>query len=285
MKLQVFASSWALGGTSSALAEISSGLYDGLEAPIPSEASWTAEVRRRLADWGAPWIAEVATGGDLAPHSSVSFAEHLDHLDRSLDRAAEAGVVLATCHAGSDSWPLDRAVEFFGLALEMSQRCPFPVSFETRRGRPTSTPWNTLALLRHLPGLELTCDFAQWCVVCERLPDDSSPLASAMARARHVRARVGYAQGPQVPDPKAPEYRNELSRHESWWWGVWKIQRDRGFPITTVTPSFGPDGYTHELPFTRLPVTSAQEVNRWMVRRLRGNFLESELTVPDAKAG
>jgi hypothetical protein len=214
----------------------------------------------------------------------VSFDEHLDDLERGLERAAEAGVTLATCHAGSDSWPQAQAVDFFGLALEVARRYSFPVAFETRRGRPLATPWNTLALLKNLPGLEVTADFSQWCVVCERLPDDLTALTRTMSRTRHLRARVGYAQGPQVPDPKAPEYRTELSRHESWWWGIWKIQRDRNVSEVTATPSFGPDGYTHELPFTRSLVTSPLEINRWMVRRLRTNFAEIEASLPETPA-
>ena len=281
MKLRVFASGWALGSLGAALDELESGLYDGLEAAVPIERRAAREVRQKLDDGGSTWIADLATGSDYAPHSSVALDEHLDDLKRGLERAAEARVELVTCSAGSDSWPIERAIEFFGAALELADQFLVPVAFETRRGRPTFTPWATLAILRALPKLRLTCDFSQWCVVCERLPDDSSPLAHAMSHASHLRARVGYAQGPQVPDPRAPEFRTELARHESWWWAIWKIQRDQRCPIVTATPSFGLDGYTHELPFTRSPVTNPIEVNRWMVQRLRNAFTEIEATTPE----
>jgi hypothetical protein len=48
--------------------------------------------------------------------------------------------------------------------------------------------------------------------------EDWAACMAEFARAtKHIHARVGYAQGPQVPDPRAPEYQAALVAHERWW--------------------------------------------------------------------
>jgi hypothetical protein len=87
-----------------------------------------------------------------------------------------------------------------------------------------------------------------------------------------VHARVGYEQGPQVPDPRAPEYQRHLEAHEAWWRLVWKAQERRGFRISTLTPEFGPPDYQHTLPFTRAPVSNLEEICDWQARRQMESF-------------
>ncbi|MFX7870800.1 sugar phosphate isomerase/epimerase, partial [Acinetobacter baumannii] len=77
-------------------------------------------------------------------------------------------------------------------------------------------------IVRQLPRLRYTADISHWVVVCERLLDDPlDDLTLFLERVHHVQARVGYAQGPQVPDPAAPEYAPELAFHQRIWETVW----------------------------------------------------------------
>jgi hypothetical protein len=137
----------------------------------------------------------------------------------------------------------------------------------------------TRDLLRALPELRVTCDFSHWCVVSERLIlDEEAEILQLLAgHSHHVHARVGYAQGPQVPDPRSPEYGGELAAHERWWAAVWNSMAERGLTRFTMTPEFGPDGYLQSSPFTRIPVADLRELNRWMGKRQRGRF-ESHFT-------
>jgi len=207
----------------------------------------------------------------------VSVASHFQDLRTQVARAVAADALFCSCLVGSDSWPLPAAIEFYARALEFGTSAGIELSFETHRSRPTFHPWLTAELLRALPELRLTCDFSHWCVVCERLPDDESVLGLAISRARHVHARVGYAQGPQVPDPRAPEYEPELLAHESWWRRIAIAAADRGQSSLTMTPEFGPDGYLQRAPFSQRPVADLAELNRWMANRLRAKL--SELSV------
>jgi len=90
--------------------------------------------------------------------------------------------------------------------------------------------------------------------------------------AHHIHARVGYDQGPQVPNPAAPEYQQALLSHQNWWEMIWQSQQKRGYEVTTMTPEFGPDGYLHEAPFTREPVADLWELNTWMANEERKHF-------------
>ena len=268
MKLSLFASAWAFGGLSAAQREVERGVFDGIEGPPPESSAQARELARA----GLPYIAEICSGGSYAPASSVSVERHFEDFRSQLERASEADALFCSCLVGSDSWPPNTAVDFFGRALEVGGRSGMELSFETHRSRPTFHPWATAALLRALPELRLTCDFSHWCVVCERLPDDESVLELAIQRARHVHARVGYAQGPQVPDPRAPEYEPELLAHEAWWRRIALAGVARGQERLTVTPEFGPDGYLQQAPYSQRPVADLAELNRWMAERQRANL-------------
>lgn len=267
MKLGIFASAWAFGGLDAARSELDSGLFDGIEGPPPSDAAQVNALRRSE----VPYIAEICSGGSYSPASSVSVERHWQDLREQVKQAVRCGALFCTCLVGSDSWPLSVAVDFFGRALELGKQLGAELSFETHRSRPTFHPWATRALLEALPDLRITCDFSHWCVVCERLPDDEA-LALPIERARHLHARVGYAQGPQVPDPRAPEFALELATHEGWWRRIAQALAARGSRLLSVTPEFGPDGYLQQAPFTRRPVADLAEINRWMAARQRENL-------------
>jgi hypothetical protein len=270
VKLQTFASAWTFGSFDACLQEVRAGHFDGVESPAPATTAACRELRARLG--ATPFIAEVCTGGDYAPSSNVPVERHVADFEVQCARGVEAGAQLVSCLAGSDSWPLSRSIDVLGRMLEKGAALGATLSFETHRGRPTFHPWATAELLRALPELWLTCDFSHWCVVTERLVDDESVLDPAIARARHVHARVGYAQGPQVPHPRAPEFARELDAHERWWARIWHAARERGDEAITMTPEFGPDGYLHHAPFTRTPVADLAEINRWMSARQRARF-------------
>jgi hypothetical protein len=270
VKLSLFASAWAFGGLAACLREVDSGKFDGVESPAPESTALALELRRTR----VPYIAEICSGGSYAPASSVSIETHFRDFREQLTLAVEADALFCSCLVGSDSWPLSAAVDFFARALEFGRSAGVELSFETHRSRPTFHPWLTAELLRALPELRLTCDFSHWCVVCERLPDDESVLGLAIERARHIHARVGYAQGPQVPDPRAPEYEPELLAHEHWWSRIALAAAERGQSMLTVTPEFGPDGYLQQAPFSKQPAADLAELNRWMAHRQRGHLGE-----------
>jgi hypothetical protein len=180
-----------------------------------------------------------------------------------------------TVIAGCDAWSIGEHVEFFAEAIGIADELGVTASFETHRSRSLFNPWTARDILRQLPEMKLTCDYSHWCVVCERLLDSEPDVLSLCTeRAWHIHARVGYAQGPQVPHPAAPEYREALEAHERWWDQIWRAQLARGRQISTMTPEFGPDGYLQSHPFTGEPAADLREVNAWMARRQRERFAD-----------
>jgi len=117
---------------------------------------------------------------------------------------------------------LDTSRAFFTKALEVEARAGIVICHETHRGRILYQPWVTRDLCREFPGLKLTADFSHFAVVAERVfhdgDEDWKACMVEFARAtKHIHARVGFAEGPQVPDPRAPEYAEALEHHERWW--------------------------------------------------------------------
>jgi hypothetical protein len=271
----IFRSLWTNGFVQdSALSDCRSGLFDGLEGPVPANTVERNLFGRKLNDTGAAFIAEIVTGGGYVPDFAATMEKHIDDFREKAEAALECSPLFLTVLAGSDAWPVAQNVDFFGKLLEITGKLGIGASFETHRSRPTFNPWNTRDLLLQLPLMRITCDFSHWCCVCERLVLDDEPeiLTLCAERAQHIHARVGYAQGPQVPHPAAPEYKPELEAHERWWDAIWNVHQKDCHAITTMTPESGPDGYLQHLPFGGGPVANLDEINSWMASRQRDRF-------------
>jgi hypothetical protein len=160
------------------------------------------------------------------------------------------------------------SIDFFGQAMQLADAAGIVVSFETHRSRSLFNPWTTLRICQQLPELKLTLDFSHWCVVCERLMDTEIDVLEAIApQAWHIHARVGYDQGPQVPDPAHPRYQQELISHQAWWRMLWQAMHSRGVRQFTMTPEFGPDGYQCIDPTTDQAIGDLWHLNQWMGRQ------------------
>ena len=49
------------------------------------------------------------------------------------------------------------------------------------------------------------------------LEGQEQTLQTAINRTEHIHARVGFAEGPQISDPRSPEWVTEMSAFTSWW--------------------------------------------------------------------
>ncbi len=284
MKIELFKTLWGHDDSlEEALALAAEAGFSGIEGPVPAGEAERETFVRALEASGMHLIAEASTctpAGTYVPTPGHSPAEHLSSLAAQVVTSLPARPRFINTMAGWDAWREEEALEFFRGLLDLEQQHGIAISAETHRGRPTYSPWLTKCLLAKLPDLKLTCDFSHWCVVSERLVLDEEPelLALAARHAFHLQTRVGYAQGPQVPDPRAPEHADALDAHERWWDVVWESMADRGFTSATMTPEFGPDGYLQCAPFTRQPVADLWEVNRWIAARQRTRFEEKFTT-------
>lgn len=240
--------------------------YAGVEATLQDDPPL---VKALAADHGFRVSGMVYTAGESVEH-------HFDSFREQIDRWLEFGATQINAHSAKDAWPIDRSVEFYGRCVEYERTLPIPVTHETHRGRAFFNPWATRDILVQVPGLKLCCDFSHWVCVAERLLGDCEAIIALAAKhCRHLHARVGYEQGPQVPDPGAPEYARHLEAHERWWRLIRDAQTAAGESELTIVPEFGPPAYLHTMPHTNAPVADLDAVVEWMARRLRTSLLVS----------
>lgn len=276
MELKLFKTLWGHDGPLDAAADqaLEAG-FAGLEGNADVPQARREELRVTLQTRRLEYIQEIVTAGDYVPRRQATVAEHVADVERQLRLGQALEPVWVSIIGGCDAWSVEQSVRFFGEAQEAAERMNIACSFETHRSRSLFNPWITLAILQRLPELQLTCDFSHWVVVLERQLDNDWEAVSEVARhAHHIHARVGYAQGPQVPHPAAPEYAGALASHQRYWEQIWLMQRTKGNSVTTMTPEFGPDGYLHTLPFTQQPVADLWEINAWMGKNERAHFQE-----------
>ncbi|HEX8978116.1 MAG TPA: TIM barrel protein [Parasulfuritortus sp.] len=274
MRLDLFKTLWGHNGSlAEAAVQAGEAGFVGLEATLPLAAERQRELAAVLRDHGLGYIGEVYTGGWYVPDRRAPPERHLADVAAALAAADVLAPRFVTCIGGCDAWPLDVSLRFFEDALRLAEQAGHTLLFETHRSRSLFNPWITVELLGRLPELRLTCDFSHWCVVCERaLDEETEAMELVVEHAHHIHARVGYDQGPQVPHPAAPEYAGWLASHQRLWERIWQRRHARGESVVTMTPEFGPDGYLHELPYTRMPVADLWQVNAWMGATEREHF-------------
>lgn len=271
MELQIYKPLWGHVGTfADAVDQAVAAGFDGIEGPVPEDSEEQESMRAHLEKQRLGLIAEVTTGGGYVPDPKATPERHLADLRRGIERSLPLSPRFINTQTGLDAWPMAIQIKFHEKVVGLTTEYGVPISVETHRSRSTFSPWVTRDLLEAVPELMITCDFSHWCCVAERLVMDDDPalLALVANRCHHIHARVGYDQGPQVPDPRAPEYAVAVDRHRAWWQILWNERRERGCEVTTFTPEFGTDGYLHLEPYTQKPVADLWEVNRWMAARL-----------------
>ncbi len=208
--------------------------------------------------YGLKLIAQIVTEGK-------NFQEHYDSLSRLAEKVLDCRPILVNCQPGRDYFSFDENIKILERLVELSEETGILFTAETHRGRSTYSLIETVKYLEALPKLCLTTDVSHWMVVHESdLSAQTDSLEAAVSRSRHIHARVGYEEGPQVADPRAPEWEAHLDNHLSIWQRIVDNCRATGMEYLTVTPEFGPPKYMHTLPFSNEPVADAWEINSAM---------------------
>ena len=234
----------------------------------PPEGDALNKFRDLLAANKLGFIGMLFTGGK-------NPAEHARSFMKQAQNCAKLGAKKVTAHTGSDAWDRATANVFFAEVLAMEDDLPVSIGHETHRGRILYNPWMTRDLLVEHPKLKICADLSHWVCVAERMNwDDANGTIVRLCadRCLHLHARVGYEEGPQVPDPSAPEYAGHVEQHFTWWKQFHAAAKARGEAAFTVTPEFGPPGYLHTLPHTNVPVANLWRVCEWMSSKLREQF-------------
>jgi sugar phosphate isomerase/epimerase len=266
MQLKLVKSTWGMTGTlAENLRRIADAGYAAVEMQLPPDEV-LPEFRSLLQETKLAYVAMVITLTE----------DHLNEFKAKVEKVRALEPLQLTVHAGKDWWPWETQRAFFAEALEVERQTGLVINHETHRGRPMFTPAATARLLREFPELHINADFSHFCNVCESLLEDQTEdMALCIARARHVHGRVGHEEGPQVNDPRAPEWARQLAAHEAWWAEIIRARQLAGAAYFTFNPEFGPPNYMPTLPYTAQPVSDLWEVCRWMAQRFEGLYRET----------
>jgi hypothetical protein len=236
--------------------------------------------RTLAARHGLRCIAQVHTAGGYIKDgnyvycASPSVEEHTTSFRAQVLAALQLDPVLINVHSGHDSWNSSTAISYFlqALAIEKEIASSIVIVHETHRQRLMFNPFQTLEILScpELIDLKINADLSHWACVCERLFDDIERdpwwpvLLSLVAQHCHfVHARIGHAEGPQVIDPRRPEFAPEVNAHLSWWEAIWKSQRARKLEYSYVETEHGPEPYQsyHARPARSATVAAPEDIS------------------------
>ena len=204
--------------------------------------------------------------------SSARYEDHLKEFKTALEQAVTLKPLFINSHSGKDHFTFDQNSAFIEFTNSLSTKSGIPIYHETHRGRTLySAPISRQFIEKH-SSLRLTLDISHWCNVHESLLNDQlETIKLALSRTDHIHTRVGHAEGPQVNDPRAPEWKDAVSAHFSWWDEVVSQKRAEGKRLTMLT-EFGPVDYLPALPFTRQPVANQWDINKHMLDTLRSRY-------------
>lgn len=232
--------------------------FAATEIFLKTEKASPDDIAAQHRERGLDLVGQILTSGDTPD-------DHIRSLEEQFEFAAECAPIRINHHAGRDVFSFEDNAWIFERMIALGRESGIPVMAETHRGRPTFAATETRRYLEALPELRLTADFSHWMVVHEsNLEDQEDTLKLAIERSDHVHARVGYEEGPQITDPRAPEWKGHVERHVTLWRRIAERHRKAGSQSLTVAPEFGPPNYMHTQPFSNEPVRDAWELNVYM---------------------
>ena len=268
-ELKLLATNWGFDGTMDVYCDkVKKAGYDGIEIWWPMEKKDQDELFAALKKYN------LEVGFLCAGHQS-DYNENLQLFKQMTEAAATNNIqkpLYINCHSGKDFFSFDQSKTFIDHTLQLSKQTGIPIYHETHRSRILFAAPVAKHYMEKIPELRITFDVSHWCNVSETLlQDQPETLALAIERADHIHARIGHAEGPQVNDPRAPEWEAALNAHLAWWDAIVSRKKKAGERLTILT-EFGPADYMPTMPYTRQPLADQWGINVYMMKLLRKRY-------------
>jgi sugar phosphate isomerase/epimerase len=239
--------------------------YDGIEVWVPGSVTEMKALSDTVSKAGLK-LGLLAGGHDVNP------TLHKKQFADAIDRGISLKPIYINCHSGKDYFSFEDNAEMLAMTFKRSTESGIPIYHETHRGRMLFAAHVSKNFIDRFKDLKLTLDISHWCNVHESLLGDQQiSVEAALARTSHIHARIGHAEGPQVNDPRAPEWKNEVKAHFDWWDKVIARKKAEGQSIAFLT-EFGPPNYMQTLPFSGQPVADQWAINKYMMETLRKRY-------------
>jgi len=268
-ELKVLATNWGFQGTTDQFcAAAKKEGYDGMEVWWPADKKGQDELFAALKKYSL----EV---GFLCGGSQPDWKEHLETFKKATTAAATNAIqkpLYINCHSGRDHFSFEQSKAFIDHTTQLTRDTGITICHETHRSRIMFAAHITREFMEKIPELKLTFDVSHWCNVHETmLGDQKETVDMALQRVEHIHARIGHPEGPQVNDPRAPEWEAIVNQHFDWWDVVAERKKKNGERMTILT-EFGPPDYMPTLPYTRQPLADQWAINVYMMKLLRKRY-------------
>ncbi len=152
------------------------------------------------------------------------------------------------------------------------------INHETHRARTLYSPWVVSRILAAHPDLHLCADLSHFSCVAESGPTEpeiNKVVKLLTPRVRHVHARVGFEEGPQIPDPRGDIWVPYFKGYMSWWEGIYQAAKAQGAETFSTTPEFGPPAYAWTNPYDgNKPIVNVWDVNHYVGQEVTKLFGE-----------
>ena len=268
--LKILATSWGFEGTMDAFcAKVKKEGYDGVEL------WWPTDNKKAQDDIFAALKKYDLEIGFLCGGSQSNPQEHLAFYKKMIDAAARQSIqrpLYINNHSGRDHFSFDDNKKFIEHTSALAKETGILICHETHRGRMLFAAHITRKFIESFPELRLTLDISHWCNVHESLlADQKETVDMALSRTDHIHARIGHPEGPQVNDPRAPEWEPVVRQHFEWWDKIVERKKKNGEVVTILT-EFGPPDYMPTLPYTKQPLGDQWAINVHMMHLLRKRY-------------
>jgi len=262
--------------------------YHGVEMPVVLALGYGKDKMKILKDNNLQYIGMIFTDGPMAPgdpcwngkfnHPEPSFTpkQSIEVFKKQVEAAISFGACKVNSHSLRDFYSEKDASIFFEEALKFQEQIPnIPIMHETHRKRYLYSPWVCRDFVSKYPNLKLVADLSHFTCVAEVDPSSielTQVIENLASQVYHIHGRIGYDHGPQVSDPRAPEWLPYVEGFEKWWSYIFSKQIENNKIMPTLTPEHGPPNYQVCLPYTRQPIADIWEVNSFIGKRAQSVY-------------
>ena len=242
--------------------------YDGIEFGIPRDfpASTLDEI------WNLALKHDMLLIPQHYDTYEPDFSKHYDLYSAWLEKIKPYKAIKINSQTGKDFFSFKQNHLLIQAAEKFSGETGIPIYHETHRNKFSFAAHIAKEYLQKIPSLQITLDISHWVCVSESfLEGQEETVKLALERTGHLHARVGYSEGPQVPDPRITEWQPALQAHLKWWDKI-AVRKKHENEILTITPEFGPFPYMVPLPGTNEPIANQWEVNLFMMNLLKERY-------------
>ncbi len=243
--------------------------YDGIEMWWPMDQKEQQLLFDTLKKYDLAIGFLCGVGNEEATKHSAAFKNMVNSL---LDNTQQKPLYI-NCHSGKDYFSFDANNEIIEFTIAQSKKSGIPICHETHRSRMLYSAPITKQFMEKNEALRITLDISHWCNVHESLlHDQENTVQMALSRTDHIHARIGHAEGPQVNDPRAPEWATTVQRHLEWWDAIVQMKIKNGATTMTFLTEFGPPNYMPTMPYSQQPISNQWDINVYMMELIRKRY-------------